>query len=115
MIGGNLAHYARYGLEPIPSPKVDEALLAALSTLEGKHLIGVIYSLANRGKPEVIGALAEKLGDADEAVASAAAHSIARLGTLAAAAVLSEQMSPKFAAAGSNLFFIDFHRPGSVD
>ena len=31
-----LAHYARYGLEPIPSDKVDEALLTSLSTLQGK-------------------------------------------------------------------------------
>lgn len=94
------AHYARYGLEPIPSPKVDQALLSALSTLKGKHLIGVIYSLANRGKPEVIQALAAKLDDSDDAVATAAAHSIARLGTPEAAAALNKAMSPKLAAAG---------------
>lgn len=94
------AHYARYGLEPIPSPKVDEALIEAMQTLSGSHLIGVIYSLANRGKPEAIDALVEKLSDSDEQVASAAAHSIARLGTLKAGEILGEAMSTQFANAG---------------
>jgi len=95
-----LSHYARYGLEPIPSPKVDEVLVSALSTVRGRHLIGVINSIANRGKPQAIGALAEKLNDKDRTVASAAAHSIARLGTPAAGKILTEVLSPEFAAAG---------------
>jgi len=94
-----LSHYARYGLEPIPSPKVDEALLAALSTFKGRHLVGVINSIANRGKPEAIGALAEKLDDADRVAAKAAAHSIARLGTPKAGEVLGKALSAEFASA----------------
>jgi len=94
-----LSHYARYGLEPIPSAKVDEAFLAALSTLEGRHLIGMITSIATRGKPEAIGPLAEKLDDADCTVATAAAHGIARLGTPKAAEILGKSMSAEFAPA----------------
>ncbi len=88
-----LAHYARFGLEPIPSPKVDAALLAALGKLKGTHLVGAINSIANRGKPEAIDPLAGKLGDADPAVASAAAHAIARLGTPKAGQILTQCLS----------------------
>jgi HEAT repeat protein len=95
-----LSHYARYGLEPIPSPKVDDALQAALGKLHGGHLIGAINSIATRGKPAAIAALAAKLSDSDRAVAVAAAHSIARLGTPQAAEILGKAMSPEFAAPG---------------
>ena len=94
-----LSHYARYGLEPNPSPKVDVVLGEKLSELQGRRLIGVIQSIGNRGKAEAIDALAAKLDDADRAVATAAAHSIARLGTAKAAEILSAKMSREFAAA----------------
>lgn len=94
-----LAHYARYGLEPIRSEKVDEALVAALDNLERKHLIGVIQSIANRNKPEAIAALATKLDVEDRAVAQSAAHAIARLGTPQAEAILSARLSEEFAGA----------------
>lgn len=94
-----LAHYARYGLEPIPSAKVDTALLTALSTLQGKYLIGVIQSIGNRGKPEAISQVATKLDDEDREVAKSAAHCIARLGTPLAAQILSKRLSPEFAPA----------------
>ncbi len=94
-----LSHFARYGLEPIPSGQVDEVFRVALSTLEGPHLIGVINSIANRGKAEAIGLLAEKLDDIDLAVAAAAAHSIARLGTPQAGQILEKAMSAPLAAA----------------
>ncbi len=94
-----LSHLARYGLEPIPSPEVDVALKKALSTVKGRELIGVINSIANRGKPEAIDALAAKLDDTDRTVATAAAHSIARLGTLKAAEILGKDMSAEMAPA----------------
>ena len=95
-----LSHYARYGLEPNPSAKVDKVLTEALSTIKGRRLIGMINSLGNRGKAEAIGPLAKKLDDADRAVARAAAHSIARLGTPEASKTLDGVMSAEFAAAG---------------
>ena len=94
-----LSHYARYALEPNPSAKVDEVLANALSTLKGRYLIGTIQSIANRGKPEAIGLLAGKLDDADGAVATAAAHGIARLGTPQAAEILGKAAAGEFAAA----------------
>ncbi|NOY41896.1 MAG: hypothetical protein GXP26_08680 [Planctomycetes bacterium] len=95
-----LSHYARYGLEPIPSDEVDKVLLAALETVQGRHLIGVIQSLGNRGKASAIEAIAKKLDDADREVAKAAAHCLGRLGTTAASGILSKRMSGEFAPAG---------------
>ncbi|MBE3068793.1 MAG: hypothetical protein IMZ66_01015, partial [Planctomycetes bacterium] len=37
-----LSHMARYGLETIPDPAVDVAFRAALGTLKGRPLVGVI-------------------------------------------------------------------------
>jgi len=95
----HLSHYARYALEPIPSDQVDAALIASLGTLKGKHLVGVIQSIASRGKPEAIDALAGKLDDADREVAKMAAHSIARLGTPKAGKILGDRLSSEFADA----------------
>ncbi len=94
------SHYARYGLEPIPSDKVDKVLLEALETTQGRLLIGVIQSLGNRGKATAIGAIAKKLDDADREVAKSAAHCLGRLGTSAASSILSKRMSGEFAPAG---------------
>ncbi len=95
-----LSHYARYALEPNPSRKVDEALIGALDKIQGRHLIGVINSIANRGKPTAIGALAKKMEAGDDQVVVAAAHAIARLGTPQAARVLGKVMTPQLAATG---------------
>lgn len=94
-----LAHLARYGLETIPSPQVDQVLAAALTSTKGRVLIGVINSIANRGKPAAIDGLAKKLDDPDRAVAQAAAHAIARLGTLRAVEVLAAHATPEFGPA----------------
>ena len=94
-----VSHMARYALEPIPSPQVDKTLVDSLQTLQGVQLVGVINSLANRGKPSAIEPLAALLSNEDPAVAAAAAHSIARLGTLRAAKLLGESITAKSAAA----------------
>ena len=43
-----LSHMARYGLEPIPDPAVDEAFRDALGKLKGRPLVGVIGSIGVR-------------------------------------------------------------------
>jgi HEAT repeat protein len=75
-----LAHYARFGLEPIPDPSVDEALRKALGTLKGKLLVGVINSIGARRDSKALGALATFASDADRSVATAAADALARIG-----------------------------------
>jgi len=94
-----LSHLARYALEPVPSPQVDKAFVASLSTLSGKNLVGVINSIANRGKTEALEPLSKLIAGDDKTVASAAAHAVARLGTPKAAEILEQSMSKGFAAA----------------
>lgn len=76
-----LNHMARYALEPIPDPSVDEALRAALGKLKGKLLVGVIGSIGVRRDAQATDALARRLSDADPAVAQAAARSLGRIAT----------------------------------
>jgi HEAT repeat protein len=75
-----LSHLARYGLEPIPDPAVDEALRSALSKLKGRPLVGVIGSLGVRRDTKAVAPLAELLKDTDSDVAQAAARALGRIG-----------------------------------
>ena len=87
-----LAHYARYALEPIPAPAVDEALRAALDNLDGVLLIGVINSIGHRGDGEAVGQLQAKLSHAQADVASSAAAALGRIATPEAVAALRAAM-----------------------
>ena len=69
-----LAHYARFGLEPISDPSADKALRDALGGLEGNLLIGVINSIGRGKDPKALDALAKHMhGDDDVAEAARAA------------------------------------------
>ncbi len=68
-----LAHYARFGLEPIPDPSVDEALRDALGKLEGMRLVGVINSIGNRRDTQAAEALCRLAGKLDDKRVAAAA------------------------------------------
>lgn len=72
--------YARYGLEPIADPSVDDALRAALSKLKGNLLIGVINSIGKRRDSKATPALTKMLYDADGDVARAAAMALGNIG-----------------------------------
>jgi hypothetical protein len=74
-----LSHYARFGLEPIPDPSVDEALRAALGKVEGKLLVGVINSIGHRKDAKAFDALVKLLHDPDSEVAKAASAALARV------------------------------------
>lgn len=71
-----LAHMARYGLEPIPDPAVDEAFRAALGKLKGLRLVGVIGSVGVRRDIKAVELLIPMLEDSDTEVAHAAARAL---------------------------------------
>jgi len=79
-----VSHMARYALERIPGPAVDDALRQALGKLQGKLLIGTINSLGNRRDAKSVNDLAGLLGHADPAVAGAAAAALGKIGPAAA-------------------------------
>lgn len=79
----HLSVYARYGLEPIADPSVDDALRAALSKLKGVRLIGVINSIGKRRDAKAGPALARMMYGADVEVARAAAAALGSIGGVA--------------------------------
>ncbi|MCC6856983.1 MAG: HEAT repeat domain-containing protein [Bryobacterales bacterium] len=83
-----LACYARFGLEPIPDPSVDDALRAALPKLTGKLQIGVIHSIGFRKDARALNALSKLIHDSDPQVAGAAAAAVGMIGGLQAGKIL---------------------------
>ena len=68
-----LSHMARYALETIADPSVDEALRQAMGTLKGRPLLGVIGSLGVRRDAMAVDAMARLLANPDSEIAQAAA------------------------------------------
>jgi len=87
-----LAHYARFGLEPIPDPSADDALREALKKLKGNLLVGVINSLGQRRDHKAVDALTKLLDSTDPAVAQAAAAALGRISGLRAAKILEDAL-----------------------
>ncbi|MGC8828238.1 MAG: HEAT repeat domain-containing protein [Verrucomicrobiia bacterium] len=83
-----LSHMARYALEPIQDPSVDEAFRNALKKVNGRLLVGVIGSIGVRRDVKAIDALAAYLNDQNAEVAQAAARALGSIGTTQSAKVL---------------------------
>jgi HEAT repeat protein len=88
-----LASWARIALEAIPDSAVDDALRAALGKVQGRLLVGVINSIGVRRDAKSVGALTERLKDADADVASAAAEALGHIGGDAAATALKQSLA----------------------
>jgi HEAT repeat protein len=85
-----LSHMARYALETIPDPTVDEAFRSALVQLHGRPLIGVITSIGVRHDALAVSQLSILLYGADPGVAQAAAGALGFIGTSNAAKSLED-------------------------
>ena len=88
-----LAHMARYALEPIPDPAVDDALRDALGKLKGRVLVGVIGSIGVRRDVKAVDLLCKRLKDHDADVAQAAARALGSLGTADAVKALEDALA----------------------
>lgn len=89
----HLSVYARYGLEPIHDPSVDDALRAALPRLKGNELIGVINSIGKRRDAKAGPALAKMIYGTDADVARAAAAALGSIGGLSSVKELQAALS----------------------
>jgi len=78
-------HYARFALEAIPDPAVDEALRRSVPQLRGKQQVGAIHSLGQRRDSKAVELLAKYLEDPDGEVALGAAQALGRIATPEAA------------------------------
>jgi HEAT repeat protein len=75
----HLSLYARTALEPLPDASVDDALRAAVPTLKGNLLIGVINSIGRRRDTQALSTLEKLRHDPDVGVAQAADAALARV------------------------------------
>lgn len=80
LLDEKLSHMARYALDPIPGPEVDDALLIALEKTTGGTKMGIINSLGDRHTAKAILALGALLADTDPAVGVAAAAALGKIG-----------------------------------
>jgi HEAT repeat protein len=88
-----LSHMARYGLEPIPDPAVDDVLRDALGNLEGRLLVGVIASIGVRRDTKAVPPLKRFLQHSDADVVQAAARALGRIATPDVAKLLEETLA----------------------
>ena len=85
-----LSHMARYALEPIKDPVVDEVFREALGKLKGMPLVGVIGSIGVRRDARAVKPLANILmqHDAGPEVTEAAVRALGSIGNMAATEML---------------------------
>jgi HEAT repeat protein len=83
-----LAHMARYALEPLADPSVDDAFRDALNKLQGPPLVGVIGSIGVRRDAKAVAPLGSLLTAPDRDVAEAAARALGSIGNAPAAKAL---------------------------
>jgi len=88
----DLSSWARIALEVIPDPAADQALREAMDKVEGRLLVGVINSIGVRRDAQAVNRLITRLGDADAAVAGAAAVALGRIGGMPAAKALAQAL-----------------------
>ncbi|MBL7189462.1 MAG: HEAT repeat domain-containing protein [Phycisphaerae bacterium] len=87
-----LSHMARYGLEAIPGPAVDDALRAALGRVKGRPLVGIIGSIGVRRDDKAVRPLLQMLPNHDLEIARAAARALGSIGTLEVASALKDAL-----------------------
>lgn len=88
-----LTHMARYAMETIPGPAVDDAFRAALATLKGRPLVGVIGSIGVRRDAKAVQPLSALLRNTEADVAQAAARALGSIGNADAAKALTDSLA----------------------
>ena len=88
-----LNNYARFGLERIPDPSVDDALREALGKLQGQLLVGVINSVGVRRDANAVGALTRLIGDSNPEVAPQALAALGQIATPEAIEALQQSLA----------------------
>jgi type 1 glutamine amidotransferase len=90
LTGDKTSDMARYALERIPDPSVDEALRRSLRQARGNARIGIINSLGQRRDKRAVRILSRILGRPNEEAATAAAAALGQIADSQAAEALGE-------------------------
>ena len=80
LLNPNLAANAQFALRSIASPRVDEALRAALTKTDGLLKAGVVQTLGARGDREAVRLIAPLAVDTSGTVAEAALYALGQIG-----------------------------------
>jgi HEAT repeat protein len=107
LLDEQLAHMARYALEPMPYPEAGAALRDALGKTTGLLRVGVISSLAARNDTEAVPALIALLPDSDPQVAQAAAKALGDIATQEAASGLDAALANTAMVPGTKVAVCD--------
>lgn len=99
-----LGHMARYALEPLDDPSVNEAFRQALGRTKGRLLAGVVGSLGVRRDAQAVEAVANLLKESDPIVVQAAARALGSIGTVDAGKALTAAF-PRAEAGNQAAFF----------
>lgn len=76
-----LGDYARFGLQPIDDPGVDDALRAAMDSLEGRLLVGVVNSIGVRRDAKAVQGLQALAADPAKGAACEALMALGMIAT----------------------------------
>jgi type 1 glutamine amidotransferase len=90
LTGDETSDMARYALERIPDPSVDEALRSSLGQARGNARIGIINSLGQRRDKGAVRILSGILNESDQEAATAAAAALGQIADSQAADALAE-------------------------
>jgi hypothetical protein len=90
LAGEETSDMARYALERIPGPAVDEALRKSLRKAEGNAKVGIVNSLGQRRDKKAVRALSRLVNRPDQTVAAAAAAALGRIAGPQATKALAE-------------------------
>ena len=75
-----ISGYARFGMEPIPDPLVDEQFRLALGKLKGQQLAGVIHSIGVRKDQRALELVGKLINENDDAIAQASCATVGMIG-----------------------------------
>jgi hypothetical protein len=75
-----ISGYARFGMEPIPDPLVDEQFRLALGKLKGQQLVGVIHSIGVRKDQKALDLVGKLINDSDAGVSQASCATVGMIG-----------------------------------
>ena len=77
----SLGDYARFALEPIDDPSVDDALREAMGALKGRQLAGVVNSIGVRRDAKAVGGLKKLVSEPAKGAAPQALAALGRIAT----------------------------------
>jgi len=98
LLDAKFSHYARYALEPIPTPVVDDALREALLQADGGVRLGILNSIGVRRDTKAVPLVTSLLDHNHPAVVDAAASALGRIANVESTEILMKALQSEKAS-----------------